>query len=441
LSRYFGSGFRANFHILLAKLAGAVTQLSHQRVKSIRRFPRIGRRTERPKSTDWISALKFDWLQKKLRSTRIKGLGGAVITVAIGTGAIFGLAHTLKNVDYGQVFEVIRATEFSTIALALMLVTASYGSITLYDWLALHTMGRKDVPYRIAALASFTSYPIAHGIGAVALISPVIRYRIYSGNGLGAMGVANICFLTGLTFWLGNLTALGFSLLYEPTAISVIDHLSPATNRLLALLLLFGVGAFLVWSWLHPRNVGRSRWLVQLPSGPLVLVQIVVGLLDLTAAAVSMYVLIPSGIDVGLFRLMAVFISATLLGFASHAPAGLGVFDATILIGLGSEDREQLLAALLMFRFLYHLVPLSIALTLFGGVEAWRSLRKKNTSAQVASDRRIELEPDHAGDDQREADETNRIGRLAVEQHSDEDAADGSYPGPHRIRRAKGQRS
>jgi glycosyltransferase 2 family protein len=439
LSRDFDSDFEANFHILLAKSAGAVTQLSHQRVKSIRRFPRIGRRTERPKSTDWISALKFDWLQKKLGTARIKGLGGAVITVAIGSGAIFALAHTLKNVDYGQVFEVVRATEFNTIALALMLVTASYGSITLYDWLALHSMGRKDVPYRIAALASFTSYPIAHGIGAVALISPVIRYRIYSGNGLGAMGVANICFLTGLTFWLGNMTALGFSLLYEPTAISVIDHLSPATNRLLALALLFGVGAFLVWSWLHPRNIGRSRWLVQLPSGPLVLVQIVVGLLDLTAAAVSMYVLIPSGIDVGLFRLMAVFIAATLLGFASHAPAGLGVFDATILIGLGSEDREQLLAALLMFRFLYHLVPLSIALALFGGVEAWRSLRK-TTSAEVASDRRIELEPDHAGDDQREAEETNRVSRLAVEQHPDEDAADGPYPGPHRIRRAKGQR-
>src|SRR5262249_38833276 len=163
-------------------------------------------------------------------------------TVAIGTGAIFALAHTLKNVDYGQVLEVIRATDFSTIALALMLVTASYGSITLYDWLALHTMGRRDVPYRIAALASFTSLPIAHGIGAVALISPVIRYRIYSGNGLGAMGVANICFLTGLTFWLGNMTALGFSLLYEPTAISVIDHLSPAINRLLAMVLLFCVG-------------------------------------------------------------------------------------------------------------------------------------------------------------------------------------------------------
>ena len=106
--------------------------------------------------------------------------------MAIATGALLALRHALRNVDYDQVFSVIRDTDFSVIALALMLVTASYGSITLYDWLALHTMGRKDVPYRIAALASFTSYPIAHGIGAVALISPVIRYRIYSDNGVGA---------------------------------------------------------------------------------------------------------------------------------------------------------------------------------------------------------------------------------------------------------------
>jgi uncharacterized membrane protein YbhN (UPF0104 family) len=159
---------------------------------------------------------------------------------------------------------------------------------------------------------------------------------------------------------------------------------------------LCGVAAFLIWSWPHSRNIGKSRWLIRLPSGPLVLIQILVGLLDLSAAAVSMYVLIPAGPDIGLFRLLAVFIAATLLGFASHAPAGLGVFDATILVGLGGNDNEQLLAALLMFRFLYHFVPLSIALMLFGGVEAWRSLRGRGFPR--TSDRRIQLEPDHADD-------------------------------------------
>jgi glycosyltransferase 2 family protein len=383
--------------------------------------------------------LRLTVLRKLLGGgARLKGLGGVVVSVAIATGALLALRHALRHVDYDQVFAVIRETDFSIIALALVLVTTSYGSITLYDWLALHTMGRKDVPYRIAALASFTSYPIAHGIGAVALISPVIRYRIYAGNGLGPIGIANICFLTGLTFWLGNMTALGFCLLYQPAAISIIDHLSPAINRLLALALLCGVGAFVLWSWFHPRSLGKNPWLVKLPSGPLVLLQIVIGLLDLTAAALAMYMLIPAGLDIGVFQLIAVFIAATLLGFASHTPAGLGVFDATILIGLGSEDREQLLAALLMFRFLYHLVPLTIALALFGGVEALRYLRGR-AGAGAASDRRIEFQPDHTGDDQGQAEQSQGIGRLAIEEHADEDAADRADTGPHRVSRAKRQ--
>jgi len=384
--------------------------------------------------------LRLTALRKLLgRGARWKGLGGVVVSVAIATGALLALRHALRNVDYDQVFSVIHETDVSVIALALMLVTASYASITLYDWLALHTMGRKDVPYRIAALASFTSYPIAHGIGAVALISPVIRYRIYAGNGLGPMGIANICFLTGLTFWLGNMTALGFCLLYEPTAVGMIDHLSPATNRLLALALLCCVGAFLAWSWFRPRSLGRTPYLVKLPSGPLVLLQIVIGLLDLTAAALAMYMLVPAGLDIGVFRVIAVFIAATLLGFASHAPAGLGVFDATILIGLGSGDREQLLAALLMFRFLYHLVPLMIALALFGGVEAWRSLRARSGAAALVSDRRIEFQTDHAGNNQGQAEESDGVGRLAVQEHADENAANGTNAGPHRVSRTKRQ--
>ncbi len=307
---------------------------------------------------------------------RLRGLG-VVVSVAIAAMAVFALTHALKNVDYDEVFAVVRRTNAGLTALALMLVAISYGSLTLYDLLALRTIGRKDIPYRIAALASFTSYPIAHGVGAVALISPVIRYRIYSYNGLGAIDVANICFLTGLTFWLGNLTALGLSLFYESGAISLMDYLPPQVNRLLAAALLLGIVTFLVWSWLSPRSIGTRRWPVRLPSGPMVLLQIAIGIVDLGAAALAMHVLIPAGVNIGIFRLTAVFIAATLLGFASHTPAGIGVFDAAILIGLGGEDREPLIAALLMFRFLYHFLPFVMALGLFGGVEGWRSLRAR----------------------------------------------------------------
>lgn len=322
--------------------------------------------------------LKAIVLQKTPRShARLKGLG-VVVSLAIAAAAIFALTHALKNVDYHEVFAVVGRTGPGVIVMALMLVAISYASLTLYDLLALRTIGRADIPYRIAALASFTSYPIAHGVGAVALIAPVVRYRVYSRHGLGVFDVANISFLTGLTFWLGNLTALALSLFCAPDAISLINYLPPSANRWLAAALLSAVLAFLLWTWLAPRSFGTRRWPVRLPSGPVVLLQIAIGIFDLGAAALAMYVLLPAGLDIGVFRVIAVFIAATLLGFASHTPAGIGVFDAAILIGLAGDEKEPVIAALLMFRFLYHFLPFVLALGLFGGLEGWRSLRARS---------------------------------------------------------------
>jgi uncharacterized membrane protein YbhN (UPF0104 family) len=330
-----------------------------------------------PPLPEWIRTLEIAVLQKPSGSSaRVKGLG-VVVSVVIAGMAIFALTRALKHVDFDEVLSVVRHTNAGLIGLALMFVVASYGSLTLYDLLALRTIGRSDIPYRSAALASFTSYPIAHGIGAVALISPVIRYRIYSYSGLGAVDVANICFLTGLTFWLGNLTALGLSLLIDPGAISLFDTLPQRLNQTLASALLVGIAGFLAWTWLSPRCIGTRRWPVRLPSGPTVLLQIGIGVFDLGAAALAMYVLIPAAMNIDFFHLTTVFIAATLLGFASHTPAGIGVFDAAILLGLGGAEKEPLIAVLLMFRFLYHFLPFVTALCLFGGVEAWRGLRAK----------------------------------------------------------------
>src|SRR5262249_15071670 len=82
-------------------------------------------------------------------------------------------------------------------------------------------------------------------------------------------------------------------------------------------------------------------WALRFPSGPMVLLQIGLGLVDLGATALAMYVLIPAEMNIGMFRAIAVFIAGILLGFASHAPAGLGAFDATILIGPGRSGQGR----------------------------------------------------------------------------------------------------
>jgi hypothetical protein len=79
-----------------------------------------------------------------------------------------------------------------------------------------------------------------------------------------------------------------------------------------------------------------------------------------------MYMLLPAEPNVGFITIAVIFVSATLLGFASHAPGGLGVFDATMLVALWQFDKELVLAGLLLFRLLYYIVPFALALSLLG---------------------------------------------------------------------------
>jgi uncharacterized membrane protein YbhN (UPF0104 family) len=65
-----------------------------------------------------------------------------------------------------------------------------------------------------------------------------------------------------------------------------------------------------------------------------------------------------------------IFVAATLLGFASHAPGGIGV-DAAMLVALWQFDKEDLLAGLLLFRLLYYIVPFGLALVVLGSRELY----------------------------------------------------------------------
>jgi hypothetical protein len=77
-----------------------------------------------------------------------------------------------------------------------------------------------------------------------------------------------------------------------------------------------------------------------------------------------MYMLVPEEPYIGFVTLAVIFVAATLLGFASHSPGGLGVFDAAMLVGLWQMDREDLLAGMLLFRVLYYIAPFVISVIL-----------------------------------------------------------------------------
>jgi len=300
---------------------------------------------------------------------------GVVLSLCIIAAALAVLHRMLQGIDVDDVVDAIRGVEPSAVALAAIFVAAGYFTLTFFDRFALRTLGLKHVPYRIAALAGFTSYSVGHNVGATVFTGGAVRYRIYSANGLNAVDVAKVCFLAGLTFWLGNATVLGLGILAEPEAASAIDQLPPLLNRALACAVLAVLTCYIVWVWRRPRLIGRGGWRVTLPSGPSTLVQIGIGIVDLACCALAMYVLLPAEPQIGFVTLAVIFVSATLLGFASHAPGGLGVFDPAMLIALWQFDKEDLLAGLLLFRLLYYIVPFALALLILGVREIVMSLQ------------------------------------------------------------------
>ncbi len=295
---------------------------------------------------------------------------GMALSLTIVVVAVVVLYRILRDVDLDALLDAIEATNWRTLGIAGFFVAAGYLTLTLYDLFALRTIGRSEVPYRVAALAGFTSYAVGHNVGASVFSGGAVRYRIYSAWGLSVIEVTKICFVAGLTFWLGNATVLGLGVLDAPQAARAIDQLPLWLNRVIALALLALLGAYVAWVWVKPRVVGGEGWQVALPGGPLTLVQIAIGILDLSCCALAMYMLVPDEPNLGFVTVAVIFVAATLLGFASHAPGGLGVFDAAMMVALWQFDKEDLLAGLLLFRCLYYIIPFILSLVILGTREA-----------------------------------------------------------------------
>jgi len=301
------------------------------------------------------------------------GIAASLFIIAF---AVTTLVRTLKGVDRQRILTALTDIPPGHIALAALCVVCAFFTLTFYDFFALRTIGKKHVPYRIAALSSFTSYSIGHNIGATVFTGGAIRFRIYSDYGLNAIDVAKICFISGLTFWLGNTFVLGIGMALHPSAASTMDQLPDAINRLIGVGGIIAIVTYLGWLSLgdNRRELGQNGWKVVLPSARVTLLQILIGVVDLGFCALAMYLLIPADPQIDFMSLAVVFILATLLGFASHAPGSIGVFDAAMLVALPQFGREQLLATLLVFRVLYFVIPFTTAISIMGARELWLSV-------------------------------------------------------------------
>ncbi len=283
--------------------------------------------------------------------------------VALGFAA---LEHLAQEIRFADVRAAFHAVSYVQIAAALLLTAGSYIALTFYDFLALRIIGR-PLPWRTAALASFTSYTLSHTLGLSLLTGGSARYRIYSTAGLDGPDIARVIGVASATFWMGVLTVAGAALATHQGSIDLPGiSISAAAARASGVVLILLMGGVILLCALRRKPLAWRRFQLPLPSAGQAVVQIGIAVADLAFASAALYVLIP-GADPAL---LPSFILAYALGIIAsvitHVPGGVGVFEAVVIAVLPG-DRATIFAALIAYRLIYYLLPLAIGVLLLAG--------------------------------------------------------------------------
>lgn len=294
---------------------------------------------------------------------------------ALAVLGFIALDRLLHEVHLHDIRTALAALGPRHLLLAAVFTAVSYTALTLYDVLALRSI-RQPLPYRTAALASFTSYTLSYNLGLSLLTGGSARYRVYSAAGLSIADIARVVTIASFTFWGGVITLSGAALALHPQAMAIDGMgIGPGPLQAIGILLLVMVAGLLLWSGRNGRVLRVGRWSIPLPGAPLALCQIGVAAIDLAAASATLFILIP-GIDPSLWP--AFFVGYTLAIIAvliTHVPGGIGVFEAVILAALPMANRPELIAALLVYRLIYYILPLllSVAIVAFQEGRRWRT--------------------------------------------------------------------
>jgi uncharacterized membrane protein YbhN (UPF0104 family) len=237
----------------------------------------------------------------------------------------------------------------------------AYAALAWYDQIALLHL-RRRINWRFVAVASFTAYALAHNIGASVLSGAVVRYRAYSEKGLSVAEVGVLVAFCSFTFALGAATVAGFSLLIHPELIQRFPGAPLWLGQAGAVALIAAPSLYAAGSLLHfpPLRIGAYELIYPRPS--IAARQLLAGPLELVGASGIIYFALPAGANPGFAVVLGVFAASFSIALMSHAPGGLGVLEFTIVEAMPDEPQANVIAALLVFRLLYLILPLMFAL-------------------------------------------------------------------------------
>ena len=286
--------------------------------------------------------------------------------------AIVVLRHTLAELRWSAVLGHLRQMPPRAIAGCVACTIASYFTLTFYDYLATRAI-HHPLPWRRVAPISFMAFGISHSVGLTAMSGGSIRYRNYSVLGLSTLEIAGIIGMGTLTFALGVATLLGLSLWMMSGRAQTLLHRSGLQVHILGTVLLCGVAGYVLLTLFRRKPLAVFGRKLPLPPTDVALRQILVSTVDLCFASGSLFVLMIGHLPLHYAAFIGIFALAMQVGVLSNVPGGAVVFE-TVLMGMlpiSDTQTEFTVAAVIVYRFIYYLVPFVLAVLLLAGREVF----------------------------------------------------------------------
>ncbi|MGM9479969.1 lysylphosphatidylglycerol synthase transmembrane domain-containing protein [Roseateles sp. NT4] len=249
--------------------------------------------------------------------------------------------------------------------LAALSALGAYAALGWYDRIALRHLGKQSkVSVPFSFLCSFVSYALGHNIGASVVSGGAVRLRAYASQGLSKLEVAALISFCSFTFGLGALLLLGGALAWDPQLAAPLlarlpqQWLTDAGVRGIGFVMLVLCAAYVGAAFLGLKPLQIGRFQLRYPKPGVVLQQIVAGPLELVAAAGIIYFVLPSEGNPGYTTVLGAFLIAFCVSLLSQVPGGMGVMEAVFIALMPDVPAVAVMAALLVWRLFYLLVPL-----------------------------------------------------------------------------------
>ncbi len=293
----------------------------------------------------------------------------AYIWPAIGLGAVLFsgwlLFRELHGLSVSEVEDAFTAISSHRWVLAIAFTLVAYMALAWYDRIALLHLGFR-LSWTFISAVSFTTYALSHNIGMSMFSGAMVRYRAYSTRGLTLADVGLLVAFCSFTFFLGTLLLGGIVLITVPSIVERLFDLNVTVARAVGIVMLLAVGAYVAGSAMHFRPLVVGRFKLVYPRLGITLRQLMAGPLELMGAAGIIYCALPVEYNPGYLVVLGVFLASFSAALLSHAPGGIGVLEYVFVKALSDVSdgipKADVIAALLVFRLLYFIVPLAFGI-------------------------------------------------------------------------------